>query len=169
MDLLTPMISESTNSPVRSLWRSFGGSPWFREQGEVFGLTETNVAGDDWSPWGGTRTSARDQVSLLRQVLLGEWGPIGSEYREIAFDLMTSVVPEQAWGVTAGVPEDWLVAQKNGFAGSTINSVGWVDEPGPSRGYVVAILTRGWPNRAAGIEAVERISQASAAVMTASS
>ena len=167
LTLMTPMITESANSPVRSLWRSFGASPWFREQGAVFGLGETRVAGDDGSAWGGTRTSALDQVNLLRQVLVGDWGPLEPEYQSVAFDLMTSVIPDQAWGVTAGVPTDWVVAQKNGFAGSTINSVGWVDEPGSSQGYVVAILTRGWSSHAKGIAAVERISEVVAATMTA--
>jgi beta-lactamase class A len=168
MAWLKPMITESANSPVRALWRSFGGSPWFSEQGEIFGLRETTVRGDDGSSWGGTRTSALDQVNLIRQVLVGEWGPLESGYRWIALDLMTSVVEEQTWGVTAGVPDGWTVAQKNGFAGSTINSVGWVDEPGPSKGYVVAILTRGWPSHVAGIASTERISETIAAVMTSS-
>ncbi|MGB7859131.1 MAG: serine hydrolase [Acidimicrobiia bacterium] len=167
MNMLVPMIRESANGPVRALWRSFGGSPWFREQGEVFGLHDTRVVGDDGSSWGGTRTSARDQVNLLRQVLLGQWGPLEPEYRAVAVDLMTSVVPSPSWGVTAGVPETWTVAQKNGFAGRTINSVGWVDEPGPSLGYVVAILTRGWSSHPAGIAAVERINSEIARVMTA--
>ena len=60
----------------------------------------------------------------------------------------------------------WMVAQKNGFAGRTINSVGWVDEPGLSNGYVVAILTRGWSSHAAGIAAVERINEVIAETMT---
>lgn len=167
MSMLSPMIRESANGPVRALWRSFGGSPWFRDQGEIFGLHNTRVVGDDGSSWGGTRTSARDQVNLLRQVLLGQWGPLEPEYRAVAVDLMTSVVPSQSWGVTAGVPETWTVAQKNGFAGRTINSVGWVDEPGSSPGYVVAILTRGWSSHPAGIAAVERINLEIARVMTA--
>ena len=166
MGLMLPMITESANAPVRSLWRSFGASPWFREQGDAFGLRETRVTGDDGSAWGGTRTSALDQVNLLRQVLVGDWGPLEPEYRAVALDLMTSVIPEQAWGVTAGVPANWMVAQKNGFAGRTINSVGWVDEPGPSNGYVVAILTRGWSSHAAGIAAVERINEVIAETMT---
>ena len=29
MGQMTPMITESANDPVRSLWRSFGGSPWY--------------------------------------------------------------------------------------------------------------------------------------------
>ncbi len=167
LEWMTPMITESANSPVRSLWRSFGGSPWFREQGEIFKLRETSVAGDDWSAWGNTRTSALDQVGLLRQVLLGDWGPLEEAYREVALELMTSVVPEQTWGVTAGVPDDWVVAQKNGFAGRTANSVGWVDEPGESEGYVIAVLTRGWSNWRNGIPAIERISTRVAEIMTA--
>lgn len=167
MRSMTSMITESANDPVRALWRSFGGSPWFSKQGETFGLNETDVRGDDYSAWGLTTTSAHDQVDLLRQVLLGHWGPLDAESREVALELMTSVDDSQTWGVTAGVPVGWVVAQKNGFAGPTINSVGWINEPGPSQGYVVAILTRGWSTHASGIVATERISKAIAAVMTA--
>ena len=123
----------------------------------MFGLEETLIDADGGSAWGAIRTSASDQVKLLRQVLLGDWGPLDRPSRQTALELMTSVVPEQTWGITAGVPHTWIVAQKNGFAGSTINSVGWVDEPGESPGYLVAILTRGWANHPSGIEAVERI------------
>ncbi|MCI0544027.1 MAG: class A beta-lactamase-related serine hydrolase [Actinobacteria bacterium] len=166
MSQLTPMITESTNDEVRALWNHFGGSPWFREQGEIFGLTETRITADDGSSWGRTTTSARDQVELLRQVLIGEWGPLNAQSRLVAYYLMTSVVPSQTWGVTAGVPPDWVVAQKNGFAGIVINSVGWADEPGPSPGYVVAILSQGWPDHPSGIAAVERVSLVIAEAMT---
>lgn len=168
MAQLVPMITQSTNPQVRNLWRSFGGSPWFEMMRQEFGLDETTVTADGGSAWGLTTTSARDQVQLVRQMLIGEWGPIGSKYRKIAIDLMTSVIPEQTWGITAGVPEGWSVAQKNGFAGITINSVGWADEPGPEPGYVVAILSQGWPNHPAGIAAVERVNEAVAAIMTVS-
>ncbi|MEX1249194.1 MAG: serine hydrolase [Acidimicrobiia bacterium] len=158
MTRLVPMITESANWPVRSLWRSFGGTPWFREMGEVFGLTETTITADAGTAWGATRTSSSDQVELLRQVLLGEGRLLDEDSRMAALVLMTSVVDEQSWGVTAGVPRSWTVAQKNGFAGRIINSVGWVDPPGAEEGYVVAILTYGWPNHPTGIAAVEHIS-----------
>lgn len=166
MSQLTPMITRSTNDEVRALWNHFGGSPWFKEQRDTFGLGQTRVTADDGSAWGLTTTSARDQVNLLRQVLLGQGGPLQAEYRAVALDLMTSVVPSQTWGVSAGVPSGWRVALKNGFAGAVINSVGWVDEPGSSPGYVVAILTSGWPNHPAGIAAVEQISRIVADAMT---
>lgn len=165
MSQLVPMITRSTNDEVRALWNHFGGSPWFSQQRETFGLGQTSVEADDGSSWGLTTTSARDQVNLLRQVLVGQWGPLSAEYRAVALDLMTSVVPSQTWGVTAGVPSGWQVALKNGFAGIVINSVGWVDEPGSSPGYVVAILTQGWGDHPSGIAAVERISRIVAGAM----
>lgn len=168
MSQLIPMITQSTNPQVRNLWRSFGGSPWFEQIRQQFGLDETTVTADQGSAWGLTTTSARDQVQLLRQVLIGEWGPLGPEYREVALDLMTSVVPEQTWGITAGVPDGWAVAQKNGFAGITINSVGWVDGRADGQGYVLAILSQGWPNHPSGIAALEIVSEEVAWIMTSS-
>jgi beta-lactamase class A len=155
---LVPMITESANDPVRALWRHFGGSPWFREQVESFGLDQTRAVGDSESGWGRTTTSAKDQADLIRQVLLGDWGPIGEAYRDQAWNLMTSVVPSQTWGITNGVPADWVVAQKNGFAGHIANSVGLVRQPDGGEGYVVAVLSNGWSDWARGVPAVEEIS-----------
>lgn len=154
---LEPMITESANQPVRDLWRSFGGSPWFRDQVEDFGLDETNSVGDTESVWGRTTTSAKDQGDLIRQVLLGDWGPLEAGYRQEAWDLMTSVVSSQTWGITAGVPSGWTVAQKNGFAGHIANSVGFVRAPGSDDGYVIAVLSNWWSSWERGVPAVEEI------------
>ncbi len=155
---LKPMITESANSPVRALWRSFGGAPWFARQTRIFGLNHTSAIGDGPGAWGRTTTSAQNQVDLIRQVLLGDWGPLEPEYRAVAWDLMTSVVPSQTWGITQGVPAGWTVAQKNGFAGHITNSVGFVQEPGSDEGYVIAVLSNGWSNWPSGVGAVEQIS-----------
>ncbi len=120
-------------------------------------MSQTTTVGDHESGWGRTTTSAKDQGDLLRQVLLGDWGPIETAYREQAWQLMTSVVPEQTWGVTKGVPEGWVVAQKNGFAGHIANSVGFVRPPDSEDGYVVAVLSNGWPRWERGIATVEEI------------
>lgn len=154
---LKPMITESANAPVRALWRSFGASPWFSEQAGIFGLDQTNSVGDTQRVWGRTTTSAKDQADLVRQVLLGEWGPLGESYRAEAWDLMTSVVPSQTWGITSGVPSEWTVAQKNGFAGHIANSVGFVHEPGSEEGYAVAVMTNWWSSWERGVPVVEEI------------
>jgi beta-lactamase class A len=154
---LVPMITESANQPVRDLWNSFGGAPWFSDQARIFGLDDTTTVGDYESVWGRTTTSAKDQADLVREVLLGDWGPIAASYRAEAWDLMTSVVPSQTWGVTSGVPSDWTVAQKNGFAGHIANSVGFVQAPGSTEGYVVVVLSNWWSDWHNGVPAVEEV------------
>lgn len=157
-DLLDAMMRFSANEPVRDLWRSFGGAPWFSQQADMFGLAETDVRADYELVWGRTTSSAYDQADLIRQILLEEGGPVGPESRETAFRLMTGVVESQTWGVTAGVPASWTVAQKNGFAGQTTNSVGVVYDEDLDPDYVVAILTWGWADWELGVGAVEEIS-----------
>jgi beta-lactamase class A len=154
---MTPMITESADDPVRALWRSFGGSPWYRRQARVFGLADTVTVGDRESGWGRTMTSAKDQGDLIRQVLLGDWGPLDESHRSVASRLMTSVVTTQTWGITQGVPGSWSVAQKNGFAGGVANSVGFVEDPAGG-GYVIVVLTNGWPTWSRGVATVEQIS-----------
>jgi beta-lactamase class A len=155
---LVPMITESANNPVRALWRSFGASPWFGRQADIYGMTQTTPVGDTQRVWGRTTTSAKDQADLLRQVLRGEWGPLDAPYRLQAWELMTSVIPSQTWGVTNEVPSGWTVAQKNGFAGHIANSVGFVTEPGGEHGYVIAVLSNGWSNWTRGVPTVDEIS-----------
>jgi hypothetical protein len=166
MSQLIPMITESANNPVRALWNSFGGSPWFRRQAVLFGMDQTSPVGDTESGWGRTTTSAADQVDLIRQVLLGDSGPIEAPYRDVAWSLMTSVVPEQRWGATQGVPQGWVVAQKNGFAGGVANSVGFVRRPDSADGYVIAVLTSGWSSWSRGVPTVNEISGWVSAAMT---
>jgi beta-lactamase class A len=155
---LVPMITESANNPVRALWRHFGASPWFGRQARLYGLTETTPVGDSGGVWGRTTTSAKDQADLLRQVLRGEWGPLQEAYRAQAWELMTSVVSSQTWGVTKGVPAGWEVAQKNGFAGHIANSVGFARQPGGDEGYVIAVLSNGWSDWQRGVPVVSEIS-----------
>jgi hypothetical protein len=155
---LVPMITESANNPVRALWSHYGGSPWFRDQARLFGLSQTRPVGDSESGWGRTTTSAKDQGDLIRQVLLGDWGPLDPAYRDYAWSLMTSVVPGQTWGVTEGVPTGWVVAQKNGFAGGVANSAGFVRHPGGDEGYVIVVLSNGWSTWKEGVPTVNEIS-----------
>jgi beta-lactamase class A len=162
--LILPMITESQDAPTNVLWSSLGGAAGMTALDSVFGMTGTTQVGPEW---GVTVTTARDQIQLLRQVLLGDFGPIGLSYRADAFGYMTSVIPAQRWGITAGVPAGWTVANKNGFATSVccawrINSTGVVYDPSGG-GYAIAILSDGWPDQPTGVNAVETVSRAVAA------
>ena len=154
---MEPMITESANAPVRALWSSFGGAPWFAEQAQAFGLEQTVTIGDYESGWGATKTSAADQVYLLRQVILGHGELLGPAHRRWALVLMSSVVGDQRWGVGAAAPIGSTVFQKNGFAGVTANSVGVVRRADGTH-YVVAILSTGWSHWTVGVPTVDRVS-----------
>jgi beta-lactamase class A len=156
LDWLRPMISVSANDPVRALWSHFGRAPWFNEQADLFGLDETTIVGDYDTVWGRTATSARDQVDLLRQILFREFGPFNVSSQDLAWELMTNIDPDQRWGVGTYAPIGALVAQKNGFAGATANSVGAVVLPS-GRGYALAVLSTGWSDWTRGVGAVDTI------------
>jgi hypothetical protein len=157
---LWPMITQSANPPTTELWTSLGGAPGMAQLDRTFGLRETSQASPSW---GITSTTARDQVHLLRQVVLGEGGILDAAHRAPLVHAMGSVVPSQRWGVSAGVPPGNVVRLKNGFAGSAccawrINSVGVVEHVGGP--LVLAVLSDGWGSMAQGIPAIESVARA---------
>lgn len=155
---IAPMISRSDDPSASNLWVSLGGAAGIQAALDRFGLAETTPVEPKW---GASLTSAADQIDLITQVLVGP-GPLDAERRATAREFLLDVVPEQRWGVTAGVPEGWRVPLKNGFFDSVawdwrINSVGFVEDPAGS-GYAAAVLSDGWPGDQPGIEAVELVS-----------
>ena len=155
-----PMITESADPPTNALFGYLGGQAGFADLHDLFGLDETSLPP---LKWGATSTSAADQVHLVRQVLLGEFGPLEEPYRRLAWEFMTSVVDDQSWGISGGVNERWTVALKNGFFSSSeawrVNSSGFVQDLGGS-GYAITILSIGWPNLETGMPVVEMMSEA---------
>lgn len=154
-----PMISRSADPEASALWSSLGGVGGMAALERELGLTRTTPT----SPWGLTLTTADDRNKLLRQLLLGEYGPFSASTRGQARAFMLGVVPSQRWGVTAGVPSGWRVPLKNGFFTSQccrwrINSSGVVERPG-NGAYAVTILSDGWRTEAAGIAAVNAVSR----------
>ncbi|MCU1452686.1 MAG: hypothetical protein JWN46_832 [Acidimicrobiales bacterium] len=154
-DRLWGMITESLTPPTQDLWTSLGGVPAMRALDGRFGLTETDAQG--W-PSGNTVTSAHDRTRLILQVLGGAPSPLSRASRDTAHFYMTHVTPSQRWGIAAGVPAGWDVANKNGFYPSPccawrIGSTGRVSRPGAA--YAVTIMSDGWPSDRPGIDAVE--------------
>ena len=154
---LAPMIRESANNPGPGVVEPLRGIPLVSRSGRVVRVGPDHDGGRHRVGVGAHHTSASDQVDLVRQVILGEWGPLDANSRDYAWSLMTSVVPDQTWGVTAGVPAGWAVGQKNGFAGGVANSVGFVRHPDGLDGYVIAVLTSGWPTWTRGVPTVNEI------------
>jgi beta-lactamase class A len=157
--LIGPMIRTSDDPSANALWSSVGGTSGLAALDRELGLDETRQT----SPWGLTSTSAADRNELLRQLVLGQWGPFSAASRTTARSFLLDVAPSQRWGITAGVPSSWRVPLKNGFfpascCGWRINTSGVVERPGGGA-YVATVLSDGWPDQAAGIEAVEFVSK----------
>jgi len=165
--LAKPMISVSDNAAASALWRQAGGQTgmdaFFRE----LGMTAT--AAGAGGKWGLTRTTAYDQLRVLRAVSY-PGGALSASARGTAASLLNTVVPEQRWGLTAGVPNGVRVQLKNGWlpydGGWVVNSLAHVQ--GAGKDYVMAVYTRDSTTEQTGIRTIAGLSQlAWAAVPTA--
>ncbi|MDF4249492.1 serine hydrolase [Streptomyces sp. WMMB303] len=170
------MIERSDNAAANALWQATGGAPGVTAAGRLLGTVRTRAAPD--GRWGLSTTTAGDQLALLRAVhgrgphgeVLAPWARLWVRH------LMSRVVTEQRWGVTAaadpgdetpGVPQSEV---KNGWLPRTatglwvISSVGRVTAAG--RPWLLAVLSDGHPTRQEGVAAVERAARAAVRGLT---
>ncbi|MGA2470306.1 MAG: serine hydrolase [Solirubrobacteraceae bacterium] len=158
-DLATDMIEQSDNDDATALWEEAGGAVGIAAFNKAAGMTQTTPNPDDY--WGETLTSARDQLLLLRRVMLRN-DLLHYQARDYAQYLMENVTPFERWGVSAGPPPTVTVALKNGWVpivGSDwqVNSIGSID--GDGRHYLIVILTSGDDGESYGIDTIEGISR----------
>ncbi|MEU8033103.1 serine hydrolase [Streptomyces sp. NPDC049099] len=158
-----PMIERSDNTAANALWRQIGQAPGLAAANKRLGLTSTT--GGPGARWGLTRTTASDQIRLLRAVFDGTPAKAGSgglttESRAYIRTLMGHVVPEQTWGVSAAGGSGSPRALKNGWLQRNtsglwdVNSVGQVTVKGHR--CLVAVLSNGSASMRDGISLVEK-------------
>jgi hypothetical protein len=158
-DLSEDMIEQSDDDDAQDLWDAEGGATAVRSFDAEAGLNQTDP--DEAGYWGLSTTTAADQVQLLKEVA----DPntlLSDASRDYELDLMTHVDPDQAWGVSSGVPANATIALKNGWlpldsGGWQINSIGSVH--GDGRSYLVAVLTNGNSSEAQGIDTIDGLSR----------
>jgi beta-lactamase class A len=164
--LARAMIQHSDNASANALWREISQAPGLAAANKRLGLTSTQ--GGSGFLWGLTRTTASDQIRLLRAVF--ESGPsaqagsraLHEPARGYIRTLMTRTAADQSWGVSAAAGSGW--ALKNGWLQRSttglwdINSIGEVSKNGHR--YLVAVLSDGNPTMQDGVSLVERTAQA---------
>ncbi|MCX4821865.1 class A beta-lactamase-related serine hydrolase [Streptomyces sp. NBC_01142] len=140
-ELARVMIVRSDNDAATALWEAVGGAAGVDAAHARLGLTQTRAA----AAWGLTRTTARDQLTLMQAVFGGRpYGYLRS--------LMRQVLPGQDWGVSAaGGP--W--ALKNGWMPMRDTGLWVVHSVGRAGGRLIAVLSDGHPTKEAGIACVE--------------
>ena len=166
--LAQQMIEDSDNDAATDLWYAAGGEPGLSAYDAKAGLTATTpspcvaCAGFPWPGWGLTTTVPSDQITLLKRIILPN-PLLTSADRSYALSLLENVTPDQAWGVSGGVPAGVTVALKNGWLPLNdantdwqVNSEGWVS--GDGRDYLIAVLTTGNPDEQYGIDTINAIS-----------
>ncbi|WP_193776137.1 hypothetical protein [Streptomyces sp. E2N166] len=170
------MIEDSDSDSASALWRAITTADGLDAANERFGLTGTD--GGDGPLWGLTRTTAADQVELLRQVFVADGSELSEASRAYVRGLMGRIADGQRWGVSAaadgGAGGDGSVGGSSGWAlkngwlrRSTtglwvVNSVGRVASDGHDR--LVAVVSRGSATLAEGIALTEAAAKAAVSV-----
>jgi beta-lactamase class A len=133
-----PMITQSSNDDATWLWDSVGQAPAVGAYQRSIGMNATvqNAA------WGLATTTAADQARAI-QATVWDNPVLRPGDQAYARSLMSSVIPSQHWGVSAGAPAGATVELKNGwlpYAGAyRVNSIGHVADG--THDYVIAVLT----------------------------
>jgi beta-lactamase class A len=153
----TQMIEVSDNNAATTLWNEVGKGPGVAQYNSLLPLPNTFPGSGGL--WGLTRTTAPDQVQLVRTLAYSN-SILSDSSRAYAQGLMQNVTPSQRWGVSGGVPAGVSIALKNGWlpvsGGWEINSIGHI--AGGGRDYVIAVLTSGDPSMGYGITTIQGVS-----------
>ncbi|MFE2846660.1 serine hydrolase [Streptomyces scopuliridis] len=153
--LAEAMIERSDNEAATALRAAAGGVAGLDAAHARLGMTRTSAA----PAWGLTRTTARDQLTLLKAVFAGPdaaaSGGLDERSRRYLAGLMGRVVPGQDWGISAAATDgDW--ALKNGWLPRGDSGLWVVHSVGRVRNCLVAVLSDGHPTKDAGIARVEQ-------------
>jgi len=159
LGLAQRMIRASDNDATTALFGRLGRAPAITRCNKRLGLKETKVS----DSWGLTRTTVRDQVKLLNE-LVDTKGPLNAGSRELARELMSTVNDDQDWGVPAAAESGENFTVKNGWlARSTengrwiINSVGRIT--GGDADVSIAVLSHDHLYMEEGIKVVEKVAK----------
>ncbi|WP_246097636.1 serine hydrolase [Streptomyces botrytidirepellens] len=160
-DAATVMIEHSDNGAATALWKVIGGADGFDAAQHRLGLTHTR--GGRAGLWGLTRTTATDQLRLLRAVF-GDGSALNANSQAYIRTLMGRITTGQDWGVSAAADAGAGTRLKNGWLPRSttglwdVNSIGQVTASG--RTFLVAVLSDGSKNMNTGVALVEQAARA---------
>lgn len=151
------MIRHSSNDAATALWNHVGGAAGVSTYDRSLGLSDVRF--DDQGRWGLTRSTAADEVVLVRAAGAGA-GQLWPSSRAYIRTQMANVESDQRWGISAGpasgvqVKDGWLPRATHGWR---VNSIGRVQCAG--RDYTIAVLTTDNSSMRYGIDTIEGASR----------
>ena len=159
--LAKSMITVSDNSAATALFQAIGGASGLNTTNRSLGLVET-TAGTNGN-WGLTRTTAADQLRLLKLIFTPNT-ILTAVSRQYVASLMSSVTESQDWGITAAGDDEDDSAVKNGWLQRTttglwdVTSIGYI-EAKEHHLLVVALVTSA-KSEGVGISTIEKAASA---------
>ncbi|MDP9796701.1 beta-lactamase class A [Catenuloplanes nepalensis] len=155
--LATRMIGVSDNDAASTLYAEIGAVAGLGAATARLGLTDT-VPDESW---GLTRTTPDDQARLVSALLMPD-GAFSAYSRQVAEDLMTSIDPDQDWGVGAAAAPGERVALKNGWLSRDTEDGTWIANSvgritGASADLTLVVLSHGNAGYQTGVDRVERL------------
>jgi beta-lactamase class A len=159
--LATAMIEQSDNSAATALFNQVGGKSGLEAFNKLIGLKNTVVGSD--GNWGLTRTTAADQIRLLR-IVFGDRTVLTASSKAYVTELMSNVEADQNFGVSAAADDNEDAALKVGYLQRSqtglwdVTSIGRVEAGGHT--YLVAVLSEGNATYASGVQLVDAAAKA---------
>ena len=162
--LAAEMIENGSNTATASLWQAVGRGVGLATTNRALGLRPT-IPGTG-SAWRLTGTTVADQLQLLAG-LAATHSALSAVGRAYELGLIASQAAARPWGVpaAAGAGTSCAVsdAWRPGAGRFVVNSIGIIDRGGHE--FLVVILSRDWPTKAAGISAVRAAAVAAVSAM----
>jgi beta-lactamase class A len=157
------MIRYSDNEAADRLYTHVGNAAGVDAANRKLGLRHTHAVDGkciDLLCWSLTRTTVGDQIRLLQNLV--RRGPLTTTNRAYVLGLMSRVIKEESWGVSAAARKGDKVALKNGWMTReadgdrwVINSIGRVQ--GHGHDFLIAVLTEHNPSSGYGITTAEQM------------
>jgi hypothetical protein len=155
------MIEYSDNNAATALWHDIGGGSGLEEGNRRLGLQCTIPGPGGY--WGSTSTCTADQLRLLAALTTNK-SPLNAAAKNYLLQLMASVTPSQAWGVSVGastgdaisLKDGWLSRPRDGGAWA-VNTIGRIH--GHGHDYLIAVLSDHSSTMSAGVDKVEHVTR----------
>lgn len=130
--LLEPMITRSDNEAANQVYGIVGSEGLYHLARRV-GMRNFSTM----PQWGGSQITAADQTRFFLRIERY----VVRRHRDTALRLLSSIVPEQRWGVARVIPRGWAFYFKGGWTSVVQNQVGLLRRA--DRRVAIAVLTYG--------------------------
>jgi hypothetical protein len=149
--LLEPMITRSDNDAATAVFNRVGEAALYRVAHDI-GLDHFTTQ----PTWGLTTITAGSQARFFSHIQ----DFIPKRHRSYAMHLLSSIIPEQRWGIPPVAPGHWKLFFKGGWSGAPswrVNQVMLLRRP--PRSFSLAILTREQPSFAYGQQSIQGVAK----------